>query len=117
MSEKHIQIIKSYFTSTHPKWSKNMLQNAYVNKLTCSLKSGYNENKENPPIHYSKSDKIRFTSLVKAVTLLKDNKPIEFVVTKSNKCLILIKHQKAAGIYICTFKLKKIRFLLFLHQI
>ena len=107
MGEKYIQVVKSHFTSMYPHWSKNMLENIYVDKLINGLNAEYDD-KDYAQIQYSKCDKIKFTSFNKAVTSLRMNKPIEFVITKSNNCFILIKNKKAIAINFGTFKFEKL---------
>ena len=65
-----------------------------------SLNSGYPRNQGIVQMftHRSTCDIIRFTSFIKAIALLNENKTIEFVITKSKKCLIIIKHCNAGEI-------------------
>ena len=107
MGEKCMQVAKSHFTSMHPHWSKNMLENIHIDKLINALNADY-EDKDDTLIQYSKCNKIKFTSFNQAVTSLNTNKPIEFVITKSNKCFILIKNKKAIAINFGTFKFEKL---------
>ena len=107
MGEKYMQVDKSHFTSMYPHWSKNMLENIYAEKLINGLNAEYDD-KDYTQIQYSKCDKIKFTSFNKAVTSLRMNKPIEFVITKSNKCFILIKNKKAIAINFGAFKFEKL---------
>ena len=91
----------------YPHQSKNMLENIHVDKLINGLNSDYDD-KDDALIQYSKCNKIKFTSFNKAVASLKTNEPIEFVITKSNKCFILIKNKKAIAINFDTFKFEKL---------
>ena len=84
-----------------------MLENIYIDRLINALNADY-EDKDDTLIQYSKCDKIKFTSFNQAVTSLNTNKPIEFVITKSNKCFILIKNKKAIAINFGTFKFEKL---------
>ena len=98
-----MQIVKSHFTSMHPHWSKGMLENIYIDKLINSLNEDYDEDNDDALIQYSKCDKIKFATINQAVTSLKTNKPIKFVITKSNKCFILMKNKKSIAIKFGTF--------------
>ena len=93
-------------------WARHLINNVYADKLIRSLNSGYDINQNIAPTftHRSRCDNIRFASFTKAITLLNENKPIEFVIAKSNKPLIIIKHQNAVEIDVCTSKIEKLGF-------
>jgi len=107
MGEKHMQIVKSHFTSMHPHWSKGMLENIHIDKLINSLNEDYDDDNDDALIQYSKCNKIKFNAFHQAVSSLKTNEPIEFFITKSNKCFILTNNNKAIAIKFGTFKFEK----------
>ena len=91
----------------HLHWSKGVLENIHIDKLINSLNEDYDDDNDDALIQYSKCNKIKFATFNQAVSSLKTNKPIEFVITKSNKCFILTKNKKAIAIKFGTFKFEK----------